>query len=425
MSNMNGLACPPNPPSLPSWTFKLFKDNNWQSSSMSFSTKDYTAQDRQSISGTGMQDAATYVAYNLPVGTVVTLMDNMVSLKSGDSVGNLSGAGRCVDLVGTGKTEGLSLIDCNMNDCVSCFFWRNVDMNLGAVVLFENVNYGGNRSILFLSEWPSYSLISIAGWYLDDKLSSINWSNLADRQQVYFYDNTDGSGSSYTNVKGWGSFKEISDLGQVGFNDRMSAFQWTGLAPVKEVIEPVNMNLTFSAGDSESLSQTTDYTNQSSVSQTFVASFSDSQSQTLTVTSTETVVTGFELTYTESWKISESAGDVGAEEGGSLSLKLSQSYTNSQSTTKSQTTTVELAFSEDVTAAANCVTHATLIAKLGTVEPTSYTTIAHRWYDQPVTGAVQDSSNNNWWKRDETITGQVSGGLAGQTQVDVTTSSLT
>ena len=398
MSNMNDLSCPPNPPVLKSGTFTLYRDGSWQSASVSFSINDYTAAARQIISGGSMQDAATWVAFNLPVGIVVTLMDNVTSNPADDLVGNLAGAGRCVDLVGTGKTEGINLGDCNMNDCVSCFFWRNVDLDLGAIVLFEDANFKGNRSILFFSEWPSYTIISIKGWYLDDKVSAIKWDNLHDRQQVSLYDNVDGSGISYANVKGWGSSKEISDLKTVGFGDRMSSFKWIGLAPVKEIIDPIVMDLTFAAGDTQSLSQTTDYTNDTSIQQTFQASFSDSESQTLTVSSTETVVTGFEVSYTQTWKVSEKVGDTGAEQGGSLSLKLNQTYTNSQQTTKSQTSTIQLSFSENVTAQPNCVTHATLVATLGTVQPTTYTTTAHRWYDQPVTNGVQDPQNNNWWK---------------------------
>ena len=136
-------------------------------------------------------------------------------------------------------------------------------------------------------------------------------------------------------------------------------------------------------------------------------------------------MTGFEVSYTQTWKVSEKVGDTGAEEGGSLSLKLNQTYTNSQQTTKSQTSTIQLSFSENVTAQPNCVTHATLVATLGTVQPTTYTATAHRWYDQPVTNGVQDPQNNNWWKRDETITGQVSGGLAGKTELQTSSTSLT
>src|ERR1700726_978701 len=110
------------------------------------------------------------------------------------------------------------------------------------------------------------------------------------------------------------------------------------------------MNLTFAVSDQQSLSQTTDYTNSTSASQSFTASFSDTESQTLTVTSTDTVVTGFELSYTEAWKVSEKVGDTGAESGGSLTLKLSQQYTHTQSTSTAQTKTVALAFSENVTA---------------------------------------------------------------------------
>jgi hypothetical protein len=386
---MNGLGCPPNVPQQRGGTFTLYRDNNWRSEAATYAIADYPSSERQSISGTSMQDQATWVAYNLPVGVVVTLMDNVTQLGNGQLVGDLSGAGRCVDLVGTGRTEGLSLLDCNMNDCISCFFWRNVDLDLGAVVLYEDIDYGGSRSILFLSEWPANQTSSIADWYLQDRLSSIRWDKLNDRQQVWFYNNVDGTGGSYTNTKGWGTFKEIADLRTVGFNDVMSAFKWQGLVPKKEIIEPFTLNLTFAVGDQQSISQTTDYRNAGSVQQSFVASFTDSEAQTLTVSTTETVVTGFEFSYTTS-----------------------------------QTKTVQLSFTENVTAVPNAVTHATLVAKLGAVQPTTYTTTAHRWYDQPVTGAVQDPQNNNWWKRDEKISGQISGGLAGSTDVAVSATPL-
>lgn len=275
-----------------------------------------------------------------------------------------------------------------MNDCVSCFFWRTVQLDLGAVVLFDDARLGGNRSVLFLSEWEGNKIHSIAAWYLQDRVSAIDWSALNDRQQVGIFANSDGSGDNYGNVKGWGSFKSIADLGSVGFNDRMSSFNWIGLAPKKEVMAPVNMTLTFSGGDTHSVSQTLDFSNRTSVNQTFKASISDSASQTLTVSTTETMVVGYKLSYTESWKV----GVPGEEMSGSLSLELSQSYSVSDTSTTSQTKTIQLAFEEGVIAVHMAVTRANLVAQIGTVPPTTFTTTAQRWYNQPVTGSVQDPS---------------------------------
>lgn len=416
----NHLACPsPAPAALPSGTIKLFRDNNWQSSSYTISLNDYTSGRIQSISGTSMQDQATWVSFNLPVGTVVTLMDNVPSSQN-SNIADQSGYGRCVDLIGTGTTTGISLIDANMNDCVSAFFWRTVDLNQGAIVLYQDANFSGSRSAIFLSEWAANTVFSISNWYLQDRVSSITWETLQDRQSVRLFNNADGSGNTYDNVKGWGSTKSISNLTDVGFNDVMSAFLWTGLAPKKEIIAPFTMNLTFPPGGSTALTQTTDYSNNTDKDQSFTASLSNTDAQTLTVTSTESTTTTFEMGYEQSWEVSE----VGVKAGGKLTLKLSNSYTQSKSSTTSVTKTVALNFSTQVTAAAHKATHATVIAQIGKVPQTSYQTTAQRWYDQPVTGSVQDMSNNGWWLRTEVVTGYITGGLACSTNVQVTTSDL-
>ena len=77
-----------------------------------------------------MQDKATWVAFNLPAGVVMTLVDHYVS-GGPNGFGDLKDAGKVVDLIGTGKTEAVDLSRCNMNDCVSAFFWRNVDLEPG------------------------------------------------------------------------------------------------------------------------------------------------------------------------------------------------------------------------------------------------------------------------------------------------------
>lgn len=142
-----------------------------------------------------MQDAATWVAFNLPVGVVMTLIDNNTPVESGHLVWELRNCGRCIDLVGTGQTEAVDLTQCNMNDCVSSFFWRKVDLAQGAIELFDDVNFQGNRSTLFLGEWPMGTAVSLENWWLRGRVSSVRWHMLDDRQTVALFSNTDGTGA--------------------------------------------------------------------------------------------------------------------------------------------------------------------------------------------------------------------------------------
>jgi hypothetical protein len=61
----------------------------------------------------------------------MTLMDNVQPVPATGTVADLSGCGPCIDLIGTGKTEAVDLGAVNMNDGISSFFWRTVDLNLG------------------------------------------------------------------------------------------------------------------------------------------------------------------------------------------------------------------------------------------------------------------------------------------------------
>ena len=72
------LAAAANPPALPSGSVRLYGNNNWGGNYLELSTKDYQGGARHSIMGMPMQDAATFIAFNLPVGTVMTLVDDFV-----------------------------------------------------------------------------------------------------------------------------------------------------------------------------------------------------------------------------------------------------------------------------------------------------------------------------------------------------------
>lgn len=96
--------------------------------------------------------------------------------------------GSSVDLVGTGQSQGTDLRDCEMNDKIASWVWREVDLKLGAIELLEHPNFSGPRVTLFLSEWEAGKLHNLPGWHINDIMSSIRWKGLLDRQCVMMWE---------------------------------------------------------------------------------------------------------------------------------------------------------------------------------------------------------------------------------------------
>lgn len=63
-------------PDLAPGTVAFFIDADWNSSRLDINTADYTANQRHVITS-WMFDQASYVAFNLDAGTVMTLMDGL------------------------------------------------------------------------------------------------------------------------------------------------------------------------------------------------------------------------------------------------------------------------------------------------------------------------------------------------------------
>jgi hypothetical protein len=351
------------------------------------------------------------VAFNLPVGSVMTLMDNVVTVASGDLPTDFKNCGRCIDLVGTGQTEGVDLTQCNMNDCVSAFIWREVDLDMGAIELFDDINFGGNRTTLFLGEWPLDKVISIGDWWLNDRVSSVRWHMLNDLQTVALFENADGSGRAYQNVKGWGKTKEIANLNDVVFNDCMSSFSWDAQVPLKEVVAAVTMPLDVVMDDAQSVSDDASGPNDGPAPLNVPLSIQRSDVQQLQITLTNSWVVGTKIGGSYSW-------DAGIEKG-TLTFELSFTYTRTETSVTTMTTTIQLNVGENVTAVPYSYYTASLIAQIGKVPPTTFKTKATRWYAEPVTGSVADPDNHNWYKRIEDVTGTIAGGLHAGTQTSV------
>ena len=180
----------------------LFRDRDWSSEQHTIHTRDFTPGQRHSITGAKMNDAASWVAYNLPPGVVLTLVEHAGPGGPG-GCSDLKGAGRVVNLVGTGETRAVNLSRCNGEDCISAFYWRRVNPDMGAVELYEHPQFDGNRTILFLAEWPEARLINLKGWYISDRESSARWNTLRDTQTVTLFENPEGGGKAYGNIFGY------------------------------------------------------------------------------------------------------------------------------------------------------------------------------------------------------------------------------
>lgn len=219
----------------------------------------------------------------------------------GTNIADLSGCLTCVDLVGTGWTEGCEFMSSlGFNDEISMFFWRNVDLNMGVVELFDANDFTGRRTTLFLSEWEPGKVHDINRWQLQDTISSVRWKTLQDRQTVILYDAMDGSPThaSYGNIKGWGSTKEVARLVDFRMNDCVSSFRWDSVNPVKEIIAPFVISAGNSSSDRGLTSLMTGHNNTSEI-QPVTVSLNDSTSQTVTVETSDQHIFGVTASFSQ------------------------------------------------------------------------------------------------------------------------------
>lgn len=113
---------------------------------------------------------------------------------------------------------------------------------MGTVEVFdtmlESVNdkVVGMRHTVFLSDWAPGVVHSMNLWNLNDKISSLRWHTILDRQTFYFQENMDGGGFEYSNIKQWGKNREIPDLHKRYHGDKWSTFSWNSINPVKEKV---------------------------------------------------------------------------------------------------------------------------------------------------------------------------------------------
>lgn len=358
-------------------------------------------------------DKTHAVSYNLPIGTVLTLMDWIRT--DTENVFDLKDCNVCIDLVGTGKTVATDLNPVGMSRAAASFFWRKVDLKIGAIELFADPNFQGRRTTLFLSEWAPGAVHSLRGWSMDDNVSSIRWYTLQDRQTATLYSGLDGNENQYNNIKSWGGFKEIANMNDVGFDDTVSSFKWEALVPEKEIIEPFVIS-SANTSSSFSLFSNLSGTNNTSVQQSIDISLVDTKSQTISIETSDTNVATVSTKFSS--KTTEGAeGLESSSQEWSIELTYTYSHTNTKST--SDTHTVELNVKPQLYAPPYTNWQATIEVTIGNLPKTEFHTTAQRWYKDAVTGGVADLTNKGWYKRVEDVTIELSGGLACRTKVNI------
>ncbi|TGO91179.1 hypothetical protein BPOR_0036g00090 [Botrytis porri] len=330
------------------------------------------------------------IPYQISSGTVAlfqtdTVMTLLADIKTSGPIPDLGDAGTCIDLVGTGRTEAVDLIQVGLHDQISMFFWRKVDLNMGAIELFEDLDF------------------------------RVRWKTLQDRQTATLYNAADGTGTSYDNIKGWGTMKEIARLSDVRLNDVVSSFKWQSVNPVKEVIKPFNVTASNSS-DEGGLTSRVDGTNDTPKPQAITVTLRNSTTQPVTVETSDKRVTGITTSLTQT----ASVGVEGvASASTQWSVAVNYSYERTETSSTSQTKTVELSVAQTVNAPPKTSYIATLLVIIGTIPTTEYTTTAERWYKDPVAGSKADPQNNGWYKRVEDVRLTLTGSLACRTKVDM------
>lgn len=415
-------ASTPYPGSCPSGQIKLYKDNNWNSTSITIDTNSsqYPSGNFFSFSGTPLQDSATWIVFNLPENCVCTLCNNLVQ---NSNPYDFSGAGVCVDLIGNGQIQTINLAAYGANDCLSGGIWRNVDTSQGWFQLFYDTNQKGTFATLFLSEWPTSKPNSIAKWWLQDQASSINYPCLTPPQLLKLSDNADGSGQSMTvgasNPFGTSNNMAVVNLTDRGMNDKVSSFSYSLISPVRTVVNSVSVDVTSPIVPGQTISETIQGTNATSE----VLTISDTVAEGKTVTLSNTTTQQYQTTTTITASVSATEGVPGVD---SITATLTTSFAVQITTTSSQTTTNTSTLSLQQAITFNVPPQSTYsgiaTVSIGQVPPTTVTQNGLFYYSQDLPGSAKQGDGTYLLTAPLTVV--INGEIGSSVQFDVTSTPI-
>jgi hypothetical protein len=409
------------PGSCPSGQIKLFKDNNWNSESLTIDTNSsqYPESTFFSFSGNPLQDQATWIVFNLPKNVVCTLCNNLVS---NANPFDFSDAGVCVDLIGNGQTQTIDLVDYGANDVLSGGIWRKVDPTQGWFQLFYDTGECGTFATIFLTEWPTATANSISKWWLQDQASSLNFPCLTPPQLLKLADNADGSGQAVTvgasNAFGTTHNKAVLDLTSSGMNDKVSSFLYNLIPPVKTLISSTSVDVSAQIVTGQTITDTISGTNAS----TEVLTVTDTVAVGKTVTISNTTTQQYQTTSTITASVEATEGVPGDSIKATLTASFSVQATSSSSktTTNSNSLSLQQAITFNVPPQSTYAGVATVA--IGQVPPVTVTQDGLFFYSQNLPGSVKQSDGTYLLTAPVTVV--INGEVGSSVQFSVTATPL-
>jgi hypothetical protein len=431
----------PYPNAIPSGQIILFSDASWGSTSLTIDTTTgaYPEGYPFSFSGSGLQDKATWIAFNLPKGTVCTLFDNTINLAASTPPFNPATGGVPVDLIGNGEVQTVDLVDYGANDRLSGGIWRQVDLDDGWFQLFRNTDNQGSFITIFFSEWPTNTPVSLAGWDIDQQASSVNYPSLTPPQVVVLTNQTDGTGYPLalgaTNPAGAFATPATVNLTDRGINDQIRSFNFTIIEPVNAVIDSVSITPELDIGPSSGVSESIIGTNYSSEPVTIATNVFENLTTTITSTTTLQYTTAVQLTVSS--QVSTGFSLSGFTASGQETITVQITTTFQETLTKTVTTAQGFQLGQTITLTAPPSTApsgatpkgaayaATATIALGNLQSPKnpmgqvVTTTGHFYYRQNLPGSVPDPAGSGLFVLDMPISISLSGLIGSQIAFDV------
>ena len=371
----------------------LYKDASWDSAMLEISTtsSQYPEGHDFSFSGTSLQDEATWIAFNLPVGTVCTLFKNITDQPVNPY--NFAGAGVCVDLIGNGGVQTVDLVAYGANDCLSGGIWRTVNASEGWFQLFAATGCSGSFITVFLDEWPTSTANSLQGWNMDQAASSINYPCLTPVQILTLSANTDGSGQQQA-LGAANPFRSCTNAATANFtdsgmNDKIRSFSYTVIEPQKAVIDEVSVTFTATIPPGNTFNTSISGTN--STSTPVQVEMQLGKSQTYSVSTTSTLE--YSMCVSISTTVTSTAGVPDVDfVSASTTMSFSASAASTSSNTSGSSDTLDLGEVVTFTAPAYSNYSATASISIGNIPMTTVTTNGKFYYSTKLPGSVQEGS---------------------------------
>lgn len=344
----------------------------------------YTPGQVYSIAGTSANNTSDVIAFNLPEGCVLTLLENPIPTATNPF--NFAKAGKCVDLFGNGKTQTVDLGRIGAENCISAFIWRQVDYAAGCFQLFDGVDFTGNRNTFFLSEWNGNAINGLGDWWICDRAGSAYFAGLT-VQTITLYDGGDGKGLSCS-FAAWFKKLNISHLGTYGdFDNKAGSWSWVPLKPLQATIPSTTFDTVV---PSEAL-QATEFPlyveNDTNSTITAVTDVTYANSTSITVSLTQSAQNSIFESFTASYTVGDTLLE-GQSASVSATVGVTQTFTdtNESDTTKTQ----EFSFSADVTVSVPpfSVYKGTATVTFINLPPLSQTVTGYYYYDKQVAGSV-------------------------------------